>query len=200
MTQETLATLSLEQADAMRLSRKKVLAAQRLVSLRSGPGARSLPRNVRSISLVFKGKDKHWGSRQFCKELLPQLIYTNQSITFDVHKPRAGNPKPILTLKFADGTERQRSTYGRQAEEILSDLLTIARDPKTTQLAPEIVQKRILRRARSPKPVKATPDPVEEASESAPKPKSAQQVLKEDTTGSESSPSAGVEPPDRLGL
>ncbi|KAF5104146.1 hypothetical protein DV451_000886 [Geotrichum candidum] len=105
----------------------------RLNAIARGPGAIKLPANVKAINLSFKfqNKDGHMGPRKFWQKNLPQVQFHNPatpisvSRKFAVTPEEAGKVPAVLSITFADGSEKSVNVKHKHSDEILEDLIRL---------------------------------------------------------------------------
>ena len=109
--------------------------AQRLASIRSGPGASRLPVEYSRLRLSFAARNAngHMGPRKFAQAYLPQLSFHNPALRIDVLRTpfdKDDDPKNLTraaTLEVYAGSETKPTieidVKGLHSDEILKRLL-----------------------------------------------------------------------------
>lgn len=75
---------------------------EKLLSIRLGPGAAVLPKDVKKITMRFAPKidDGHRGPKRFFRHILPRIKYRNPALPITVDRSAAQSDPAILNVVF----------------------------------------------------------------------------------------------------
>jgi len=79
----------------------------KLLNIRLGPGAATLPNDVKRLHLDFAARmyDGHMGARKFWRECLPRLKYHNPAVSMTVNRTADQTSGSTMTVFFAPSVD-----------------------------------------------------------------------------------------------
>ncbi|KAK7704746.1 hypothetical protein SLS57_010370 [Botryosphaeria dothidea] len=81
---------------------QRMFKMKELLSIRLGPGAAVLPKDVKKITMRFAPKidDGHRGPKRFFRHILPRIKYRNPALPITVDRSAAQSDPAILNVVF----------------------------------------------------------------------------------------------------